>query len=391
MKKYKTTGGSFILPFFFILLALLLGVGIYFSIRVDVVKDASYRKRVIPFLLIILDDGKPIATEALFLHSGKNRLAIIDIPKEAGNTLKALMRSARYTALYNENNKQLYYDVIERLLGIRFLFYMEMSVGEFGSLVDILGGVDIFVPHTIEMEERGQHYSIPGGSVILDGDKAMEYLLCPITPVTEKALVRRNIRLVRGVMEGLGAIAAHRSDFAKEITRIIDISSGRESLSSLIDELSRVNIRETVIQEYLGVDRTVGNEVIIFPMYNGNIIIERVQWIIKSLNAEETPTPRRSITVEVLNGTPRRRLAQNTAAILDNYHGYNVVYFGNADRDDYEHTVILDLTGDPEAVADVAENIRCKRTDTHIGGDNLNDVKVRIILGRDFNGQYVEE
>ena len=65
-----------------------------------------------------------------------------------------------------------------------------------------------------------------------------------------------------------------------------------------------------------------------------------------------------------------------------------MIEIANADRDTYDQTVIQDHTGDIELVSQVADVIKCENITQR---DNPNEfIDVTIILGRDFDGNYVQ-
>jgi len=85
--------------------------------------------------------------------------------------------------------------------------------------------------------------------------------------------------------------------------------------------------------------------------------------------------------VEIQNGTQTAGLASKVAAEL-RAAGYNVVRFGNADRFDYQDTLIVDYTaGKPYTLASLKE--RFKIPDAHVMHQDIpaDDVDIRVILG----------
>jgi hypothetical protein len=105
--------------------------------------------------------------------------------------------------------------------------------------------------------------------------------------------------------------------------------------------------------------------------------------------------------VEILNGTASTGLAGRTAELIRGF-GYDVISIGNADRNDHEHTEIIDRSGSEEVAKIFADIIRCTniRSETPVVEDldlglnmdfqNLDyGSDFTLIIGRDFNGRYV--
>ena len=107
----------------------------------------------------------------------------------------------------------------------------------------------------------------------------------------------------------------------------------------------------------------------------------------------------RGLTVEVLNGTAINGLAGRTAEILRSF-GYDVITIGNADRNDYESTVVIHRSGDESFVREFADIIRCRNIRSEVfandgmeGDFDMQDVEykadITLLIGRNFNGRYV--
>jgi hypothetical protein len=78
--------------------------------------------------------------------------------------------------------------------------------------------------------------------------------------------------------------------------------------------------------------------------------------------------------------------------------GFDTVKIGNAERTDYDSTIIISRTGDGKAARMLAEVIRCEsitsdvkngksNTGSDIGFDE--GVDFTLIIGKDFNGRFV--
>ena len=129
------------------------------------------------------------------------------------------------------------------------------------------------------------------------------------------------------------------------------------------------------------------------PDNNGEFIKEAVKTTTNLLASTDGTLTSRVYVLEIQNGTTTQGLARNTSILFQNA-SYDVLSAVNADRNDYEETVIIDRLGNAEAAKAIGDFIHC---DNIIKADSENaettahssDVDFTIILGRDFNGQYV--
>jgi LCP family protein required for cell wall assembly len=96
------------------------------------------------------------------------------------------------------------------------------------------------------------------------------------------------------------------------------------------------------------------------------------------------------VRVRVLNGAPRREADQLAAAVL-RWEGFQIVGTGNADRQDYAQTQILVYTGDLASGQEIAAALGAPAsavqdvTGTQEQPDPAKPVDVQVILGRNYN------
>jgi hypothetical protein len=91
------------------------------------------------------------------------------------------------------------------------------------------------------------------------------------------------------------------------------------------------------------------------------------------------------IRVEVLNGSGVPRAGVVVAEQLRD-RGFDVVDIRNADRSDYERTIVLDRVGEPGWARAVAERLGTGEPVRQRNDDLL--LEVTVILGRDLAGSH---
>jgi hypothetical protein len=94
------------------------------------------------------------------------------------------------------------------------------------------------------------------------------------------------------------------------------------------------------------------------------------------------------IRVEVLNGSGVFRAGQHAAEQLRE-RGFDVVDIRNADRSDYQETLVLDRVGVPRFAKSVAKGLGVGSTTQQKNEDLL--LEVTVILGRDVALEYEGE
>jgi len=242
----------------------------------------------------------------------------------------------------------------------------------------------------------------PSGVTYLDGDKAKVYITYELPEESNEMAVYRRQRFFVGLIKRLGLQNSllKNTQIAGVFHSLLKTGINARAQSALFEKFAGIDTDRINIQSVSGNVREVSGQPLIFPHWDGNLIKEIVRQTITSLVQPSNETMGdRIFTVEILNGTTVNGLAGRTAELFGGF-GYDVISIGNADRNDYENTIIINRTGLQDMVLAFGEVIRCTnvRTDTPNPDDegtefniqNLNyQVDLTLIIGKDFNGRYV--
>lgn len=154
----------------------------------------------------------------------------------------------------------------------------------------------------------------------------------------------------------------------------------------LLSELSKLEADRIVLQRLTGAYRSVEGKQLLFPHYDGELVKDIVKQSLNALlNADATAVADKVFTLEILNGTSVRGLAQKAAEIFQSF-GYEVVSVGNAPSTDESKTRVIDRYGDRASATTMANLIKCRQVeDENIPSASPADFV--IILGKDFNGR----
>ena len=362
------------------------------SLRVDLYSDVLKDEEPVSILVVVDDGQKPLMTEVLYFHPVTYNGALINIPEETGSLLTIVDKVARLESIYDPFDIGVYSSAVGSLLDVEMNFSIRMSASDFEMMVDLIGGIDIFIPNAVDDAVNGVRYLFPPGGVTLDGAKARSYLeYRPAGEVVEERTSREH-RIAQAFLNGLGSHSARllSDQVFPYTTRFVHSDLDDKSLRSFISSLVRLDPTRFVLQGVLGNRRALDGEYVLFPYYDGKLIKETVQRVEEALALEdEFGEDLLTVRVEILNGTDINGLASRTAQIYQSY-GFRIISVTNAERDDYERTIVLDRRGNPDATRRVAELIRCERIHSEISANGDETVDVTIILGKDFDGRYVK-
>jgi len=383
------------------------------TFRSNPVDDVLLKNRVMNILYILEENKKPLSAYALMYYPATRRAAVFDIPGNLGLLISKINRVDRIDIVYDPNNTGLYEAEVAKLLGIDIDFTIIIKKENLAPIVDLLEGVEIFIPSgvsyrasTAENADERPSFNdtrfilFPSGMTLLDGDKASLYASYT---VPDEELEMETHRRQRFFIGFLGRQIIMNEKLKNKSVQNLYHSFFRTSLKSsafmrLYDELSNIDIDRVSVQTITGNFREVSGQTLIIPHWDGNLAKEIVRQTLGTLTRKTESSNARSYTVEILNGTAVSGLAGRTAEMLNSF-GYDIISTGNADRSDYERTIVIHRLADDTAAKAFAEIIRCKdiRHEDMLdpGEEEMNffslDYKAdfTLIIGRNFNGRYV--
>lgn len=322
---------------------------------------------------------------------------------------------------------------IQYNLGVPVHFYAQIDFEGFRNIIDILGGIDIYVPETIDDPTFPDNYYgydpfyIEAGQHTLNGYDAMRYARTRATPGSDFSRARRQQQVLLAIRDKalqLGMLAkvpelwTTMSDTVETDLQLVDILE----LAQLADEIEPDKIQNAIIDTQMTIDYIVpetGAQVLLPLREKIRVQIEEM-FINSSLAAEsvqkaqeveiqaaataqaevraqaiEEATQRQeeikaflareAARLVIQNGTNIPNLASRTASQL-NDQGFNIVQFGPADSTGYTHTVIVVYNEQKnytlevlKAIFDVADqNVR-------LSPNLKSDVDFRVLIGSDFD------
>ena len=381
--------------YFALIFILIAGFAIWIalSLRMNVFTESLKRDDAVSVLLVLDDGSRPALTQLLVFHPRTMNGALIAIPRETGGLLSSVDRVDRLETLYTPGDTRPYAEAVGELLGRPVDFTVHLSLDEFERLIDLIGGINLFIPNAVDDQVEGRRFLFPPGGVSLDGAKARSYV--EYDPPGEHADERteREHRIIQSLLGRLGTTSD--SLLSETVFPYVFNTFGdyfdELGLESFLTTITAIDTDRLVLQGVLGNRRLLDDKVILFPYYDGKLIKETVGRIVDTIAREDDFDEAPFITrVEILNGTNVNGLASRTGALFRSY-GFRVAAVRNADRSDYERTVVLDRRGDLEAASRAAELIRCGRIHSALEEDRDETVDVTIILGKDFDGRYVKK
>jgi anionic cell wall polymer biosynthesis LytR-Cps2A-Psr (LCP) family protein len=361
----------------------------YLQLRTDLLSESLQKGRPLSFLFAVSGDRDYRFFEVLQYDPQTHRGAVLFLPGNVGLIIESLKKVDRLDVLYRYGSIGPLKDKVEQITGLQIPFYFELREQDVVSLVDLLGGLELFIPNPVESAVGERKVLLPSGSVVLDGDKIRDFIAYqdPLEPETD--WVGRKQKFLQSLLKALGEsdLVLDASPFAA-LRRLVSTNLGPRSLAALLRELAKLESEKLIFQRVLGSTRTVDGKELLFPHFDGQLLKEIVKQTGETIaSAEPGAEEELIVALEILNGTSVAGLAKRAASVFQSF-GYEIVALGNADNTEYLNTVVLDRKGRLEAAQKAAELIRCQRVYSRLaeGGDLTIDVT--LILGKDFDGRY---
>ncbi len=306
---------------------------------------------------------------------------------------------------------------IEANFGIPIDYYIMVDFKGFEQIIDTLGGIEVNVPRTLHDTKypdpkpgdphgmKTVHFD-PGWQH-MDGKRALEYARSRMsTSDFDRADRQQRILLaIRDKAMSLDLLPKLPSLFATMGNMVKTDMSLDEmlELARLAPQIDMNNLKRVVIKKPMVYGyRTEKGAAVQLPKW------ELINPVIDDLfstplvmaptptPAPPTPTPtlapvqieeleklaQEGARIAVQNGTSEPNFAARVAAMLMQ-QGYQVVEFGDADRVDYTHTVIVDYTGKQYTLNRLIELFQVAPENVRTSTNLRNQIDIRVIVGQD--------
>lgn len=356
--------------------------------------DTAYRTDTM--MLLSVD---PVAHTAVMLSIPRDLW--VEIPGYDNNTIN----TANFTGdafQYPGGGPALAAKTVEHNLGVTVNYYVRLDFTAFETLVDAIGGIDLYVEQAIDdpwYPDGAYGYEpfyLPAGNQHLNGHDTLRYARTrhDSSDIERAKRQQQVVKAVRNKILSLNmlpTLIAKAPALYQTLNQSIQTDLALDqivSLALLSQDIPEDNIQSEVIDYRYVLDQTTaeGRQVLVplrdkirelrDRLFTASAPVSPVTGVDeKTLIAEE------AARVEVLNGAGVEGLAKATSEWLQG-QGLNVVNYDTADRFDYANSVIVNYTGKPYTTGWLAKTFNV--TTIISNADPSSPVDVRIILGADW-------
>jgi LCP family protein required for cell wall assembly len=293
-------------------------------------------------------------------------------------------------------------------LGVPIHHYARFNFDAFEHMVDLIGGIDIYVEEEINDSAYPSHdpadpygvdpLYIPAGQRHFDGEMALKYARTRYSAGGDFDRAKRQQQVLTAIFEQVTRLdlVPQLAPRAPELWQTLEDSVMTDltldqviALARLVSEVESENIRYGVIDEYYTQFWTTpdGQEVLI-PLR------DRMRELRDHIFTNEAPLPEQeqdpaarlaaeAATVKVMNGTTTEGLAGLTSDFLTQ-QGFDIAPPDNADRSDYDDSLVLVYTGKTYTAEYLTNLLGLPLTGVVHGADPNAEYDIVIILGADY-------
>lgn len=365
----------------------------FFQLRTDLFTEQLKKGSPLAILFSIASDREYRFFEVFLYHPQTHKGAVVYIPGNVGSIIESLKRVDRIDALYDRGDMVPLRSKIEELAGLRIPFVVDLREEDLVRLVDLLGGLELFIPNPVDLAAGQERVLLPSGSVTLDGDKLVDFISYQDELEPEMDQVGRKQKFLQAFLRKMGEsrdLLLEESAF-RMARHSLATSLNARSMAAFIRQMEKFDAERVIFHRVLGSQRVVDQKNLVFPHFEGELLKETVRQTLETIaSAEVLREEQLTVSIQILNGTNVTGLARRAASVFQSF-GYDVGFLGNADNDEDQKTVVIDRKGMPELAQKVAELIQCERVLTRLDPFTDQSIDVTVILGKDFDGRYCKK
>lgn len=278
----------------------------------------------------------------------KRRVGVLSIPRDT----RVRIPKRGWTKInhaYAYGGIDLLKETVEEFLAIQVNHYINMDYKGFIRLIDLIGGVELYVEKDMKYTDKwaGFYINLKKGYQKLDGNKALQYVRFRNDAEGDIGRIKRQKKFVEAMVDKLRKeeVLSKLPSLAIEAIRFVRTDLTPEQVMYLISFFRGFDLTAVKWEIVPGSPGFIDGVSYWLPDLEKLSSVKK-----KIILGEEDSIKEEVITVEVLNGNGMLGAATNVAKILESY-GYKVVKIGNADRLDYPVTKVMDNTGQNYVVA----------------------------------------
>ncbi|MBN1873743.1 MAG: LCP family protein [Anaerolineae bacterium] len=292
-------------------------------------------------------------------------------------------------------------ETVQYNLGVEIDYYVRLNFRAFVDLVDVIGGIDIDVPETIDDPTYPDYsngydpFHIEAGSHHLYGEEALKYARTRYSSGGDFDRARRQQQVIQAILKRvtdlnlLPQLAARAPEIVAMVENSTKIDPNLQldeiiALANLGLKVDSENIHYYVIDETCTLFQTTPDEQMILVPLRDRIreVRDKVFGLTNGTDQIQTVEDE-AATVSVLNGTEQAGLAFSTGQYLE-ANGVPITLYDNADRQDYDTSLVILNRAKPATAEQILSLLQLPESAVVNGSNPTAEFDVVVILGADY-------
>ncbi|TDO85444.1 LytR family transcriptional attenuator [Halanaerobium saccharolyticum] len=241
---------------------------------------------------------------------------------------------------------------VEEMLDIDIDYYLETDFTGFEKIIDRLGGINIKVSERLHYVDKagGLYINIPAGQQTLNGEEALQYVRYRDIR-GDIGRIERQQKFINAVLAKVlsPSIIPKIPGVIKEVNQAVNTNIPFQDITPFLNTAKEINLNQIESKmlpgrpEYIdGISYWVPN-------------LEQAEIMIDNLVRNKSYIQNKKYQLTVLNGVGESGAASRTADLLKQY-GFQIAEIGNADRYNYQSSIIKYYAQkDRETASQIAE------------------------------------
>ncbi len=359
------------------------------------------------------DDPSPPRTDTMILLTldpNTQMVGMLSMPRDLWVPIPGLDVSNKINTAYMFGEQQKYAgggsqlakNTVSAFIGREVPYYVHINFSGFVKLIDLIGGIDVMVPSTINDDQYPtpnygvETFHLDAGLQHLDGETALKYARTRHED-SDYGRARRQQDIIRAVMDKvlradmIPTVLSNAGALLTTIRSSVDTDiplATQIELASYLQKNKLHDIRQLVLDNHYGIEDPNGPD--------GAWILRPDRSKVRTALASYFSPPAQSpsgavaiadpswVRIQVLNGTDQPGVAARTRDLLQSL-GYREISIGDADRKDYGRTIIINYGVPQPLVEKVSTDLGLQPNFSQLTGMNSTvPIDVRIVVGSDI-------
>lgn len=353
------------------------------GLRMPFVSPPFGGRDLVSILVLGVDDrggvlGRSDAMMLVFVGPKTNKVAILHIPRDSRVRIPG-HGVDKINAAFAIRGAELARETVEYFIGEPIDFFVTLKVEGSRKLVDLVGGVDLFVEKDMNYVDRSQglYINLERGYQRLDGEEAMEYVRFRHDRWGDIGRIERQKKFLKALVRKLLSPQnlPKLPKIVLQARECLDTDMMVEDMLDLVRVVRKVKPEEVLMETLPGRPTTMRGVCYWLIEEEGAChVLSRLLTYVQTEKDEQGKA-----AVEVLNGCGVPGVATRVAEVL-RAQGFEIQRVDNADRYDYDVTTLF-VQGDALLTAEEVRNILGLGEVRRTKGE---EVKVTVIVGKDL-------